>query len=51
MPLWSSSASPEADPSLRPHLPLQRGPSWRGSFERKGETWRDMKVDASQLAP
>jgi hypothetical protein len=31
-------SSREADHSLRPPLPLQRGSSWRGSFERKIET-------------
>jgi len=29
-------SSLEADHSLRPPLPLQRGPSWRGSFELTG---------------
>ncbi len=29
-------SSPEADHSLRPHLPLQQGPGWRGSCELTG---------------
>jgi hypothetical protein len=44
-------SSPEADHSLRPPLPLQRGPRWRGSFELTGGQG-DTKVDAcDELAP
>jgi hypothetical protein len=31
-------SSLEADHFLRPLLPLQRGPGWRGSFVRERET-------------
>jgi hypothetical protein len=37
-----------AEHSLRPSLPHQRGPSWRGSCELTG--LGDMKVDACDAA-
>jgi hypothetical protein len=42
-------SSLEADHSLRPPLPLQRSPSWRGSCELTGARG-DMKVDACDAA-
>jgi hypothetical protein len=44
-------SSLEADHSPRPPLPLQRGPSWRGSLWANGG-YGDMRVDAcDELAP
>ncbi len=41
----------EADHSLRPPLPLQRGPSWRGSFELTGARVIRRSMPVTQLAP
>jgi hypothetical protein len=42
-------SSLEADHSLRPPFPLQRGPGWRGFSELTGGQG-DMKVDACDAA-
>ena len=47
VPLWRGSPPLEADHSLRPALPLQRGPRWRGSCESIGIS---VKVDACDAA-
>jgi len=41
----------EADHSLRPPLPLQRGPSWRGSFELTGARVIRRSMPVTQLVP
>jgi AraC family transcriptional regulator len=44
-------SSPEADHSLRPHLPLQHGPGWRGSCELTGARVIGRSMPVTQLAP